>query len=57
MQDPCLIEAARERRTKWRALYNLTMISARASGEVQQFELANLLRHPDQGVLEPRHHV
>lgn len=36
---------------------NLTVISATVSGEVQQFLLADLLPHPDQGVLEGRRHV
>ena len=35
----------------------LAVISATVSGELQQFELANLLPHPDQGVLEGRRHV
>lgn len=35
----------------------LTVISATVSGEVQKFDLANLLPHPDQGVLEERRHV
>lgn len=35
----------------------LTVISATVSGEVQKFDLANLLPHPDQGVLEGRRHV
>jgi len=36
---------------------NLTVISATLSGEVQEFQLADLLPHPDQGVLEGRRHV
>ncbi|HLW35421.1 MAG TPA: cytidine deaminase [Chthoniobacterales bacterium] len=36
---------------------NLTVVSATVSGEVQEFLLADLLPHPDQGVLEGRRHV
>ena len=35
----------------------LTVISATVSGDVQKFDLASLLPHPDQGVLEGRRHV
>lgn len=35
----------------------LIVVSATASGEVQEFQLADLLPHPDQGVLEGRRHV
>ena len=35
----------------------LTVISATVSGAVQKFDLADLLPHPDQGVLEGRRHV
>lgn len=37
---------------------NLKVISATLSGDVQEFQLSDLLPHPDQGVLEGRrHHV
>jgi hypothetical protein len=51
-----LLEIADEPRTKANAPY-VTVISARVSGRIQRFELANLPRHPDQGVPEPRRHV
>lgn len=35
----------------------LTVISATVSGEVEKFDLADLLPHPDQGVLEGRRDV
>ena len=35
----------------------LPVISATVSGEIQTFDLADLLPHPDQGVLEGRRHV
>ena len=50
-----LIERTHEARTTAYLPYP-TVISATVSGEVQRFELANLLRPSDQGVLElPRH--
>jgi cytidine deaminase len=36
---------------------DLKVISATLSGDVQEFQLADLLPHPDQGVLEGRRHV
>jgi cytidine deaminase len=36
---------------------NIKVISATLSGDVQEFQLADLLPHPDQGVLEGRRHV
>ena len=55
MRYSYLIEGTHEARMKVYLPYP-TVISATVSGEVRRFELANLLRHPDQGVLElPRH--